>query len=112
MGLTATATVETVASIANELMLEEGSDSVIKDTPLPNNLVLSISKDKNRDNALINLLHGERFKNCNSIIVYCIRREECERIASFIRTNFQVIKILTSYKSNKKNVFILLIFLN
>lgn len=91
MGLTATATISTVSSIANELMLEDDTNSVIKDTPLPDNLILSVSRDKNRDTALISLLKGNRFKNCSSIIIYCIRREECERIASFIRTNFQVI---------------------
>lgn len=30
-----------------------------------------------------------RFASCNSIIIYCTRREECERIASFIRTSLQ-----------------------
>lgn len=90
MGLTATATVSTVSSIANELMLDDDTNSVIKDIPLPNNLILSVSRDKNRDKALISLLNGNRFKNCCSIIIYCIRREECERIASLIRTAFQV----------------------
>lgn len=91
LGLTATATVSTVSSIASELMLNNDANSIIKDTPLPDNLMLSVSRDKDRDQALINLLNGNRFKNCTSIIVYCIRREECERIASFIRTAFQVI---------------------
>jgi ATP-dependent DNA helicase Q4 len=91
LGLTATATVSTVSSIAGELMLDDDPNSIIKDTPLPDNLMLSVSRDKDRDKALINLLNGNRFKNCRSIIIYCIRREECERIASFIRTTFQVI---------------------
>lgn len=94
LGLTATATISTVSSIANELMLEDDPNSIIKDIPLPDNLMLSVSRDKDRDKALISLLNGSRFKNCNSIIVYCIRREECERIASFIRTAFQVIKYI------------------
>ncbi|VVC29857.1 Helicase, C-terminal,Zinc finger, CCHC-type,DEAD/DEAH box helicase domain,P-loop containing [Cinara cedri] len=89
LGLTATATVSTVSSIASELMLADDPNTIIKDTPLPDNLMLSVSRDKNRDEALINLLNGNRFKNCSSIIVYCIRREECERIASLIRTAFQ-----------------------
>lgn len=89
LGLTATATVSTVSSIASELMLDNDPNSIIKDTPLPDNLMLSVSRDKDRDKALINLLNGNRFKNCRSIIIYCIRREECERIASFIRTTFQ-----------------------
>ncbi|XP_001944049.2 ATP-dependent DNA helicase Q4 [Acyrthosiphon pisum] len=89
LGLTATATISTVSSIASELMLDDDPNSIIKDTPLPDNLMLSVSRDKDRDKALINLLNGDRFKHCSSIIVYCIRREECERIASFIRTTFQ-----------------------
>jgi ATP-dependent DNA helicase Q4 len=93
LGLTATATVSTVSSIANELMLDDVTNSVIKDTPLPDNLILSVSRDKNRDKALISLLNGNRFKNCSSIIIYCIRREECERVASLIRIAFQVLYI-------------------
>lgn len=72
-------------------MLADDPNTIIKDTPLPDNLMLSVSRDKDRNGALINLLNGNRFKNCSSIIVYCIRREECERIASIIRTAFQVI---------------------
>lgn len=90
LGLTATATVSTVSSIASELMLDNDPHSIIKDTPLPDNLMLSVSRDKDRDKAIIHLLNGNRFKNCTSIIVYCIRRDECERIASLIRTAFQV----------------------
>lgn len=33
-----------------------------------------------------------RFSDFNSIIVYCIRREECERVAALLRTVFQVYK--------------------
>jgi len=97
LGLTATATISTVSSIASELMLDDDPNSIIKDTPLPDNLMLSVSRDKDRDKALINLLNGDRFKHCSSIIVYCIRREECERIASFIRTTFQVIFYIYIY---------------
>ena len=38
---------------------------------------------------MIELLKGERFRKLKSIIVYCIRREETERIASLIRTCLQ-----------------------
>lgn len=64
---------------------------VISDIPLPDNLILTLSKDENRDIALINLLAEETFKNFQSIIIYCTRRDECERIANKIRTFFQVI---------------------
>ena len=29
---------------------------------------------------------GERFTGCNSIIIYCTRREECTRISTLLRT--------------------------
>lgn len=88
-------------------MLDENPNSIIKDTPLPDNLILSVSRDKDRDKALINLLNGERFKNCSSIIVYCIRRDECERIASFIRTAFQVNNLKKTFLSLRSiNIYI------
>lgn len=113
MGLTATATASTVSSIASELMLDNNPNSIITDIPLPDNLMLSVSRDKDRDKALINLLNGNRFKNCSSIIVYCIRREECERIASFIRTAFQVIKLnkicFWQYKSKLSFIYLFIL---
>lgn len=36
--------------------------------------------------ALVSLLSGERFHKCTSIIVYCTRREETERLSSILRT--------------------------
>ncbi|XP_014486167.1 PREDICTED: ATP-dependent DNA helicase Q4 isoform X1 [Dinoponera quadriceps] len=89
LGLTATATRMTAASIARHLDLPDGVDGVVSDAPLPGNLVLSVSKDGNRDQALIALLRSERFHGCCSVIVYCTRREECARIAGFLRTSLQ-----------------------
>ena len=39
--------------------------------------------------ALIQLLQGERFTGCDSIIIYCTRRQQTERLATLIRTNLQ-----------------------
>ncbi|KAH8235064.1 hypothetical protein KR032_008305 [Drosophila birchii] len=86
LGLTATATLPTRVSIISHLGIADGERGVISDTPLPDNLVLSVSKDENRDAALLLLLNSERFEPCQSIIIYCTRRDECERIAGFIRT--------------------------
>ncbi|KAH8305279.1 hypothetical protein KR018_010320 [Drosophila ironensis] len=86
LGLTATATLPTRVSIISHLGIADGERGVISDTPLPDNLVLSVSKDANRDAALLQLLNSERFEPCQSIIIYCTRRDECERIAGFIRT--------------------------
>lgn len=89
LGLTATATLQTRNSIVRHLDISDGLDGIISDTPLPENLVLTISRDENRDRALIGLLRSERFENLQSIIIYCTRREECERIAGFLRTCLQ-----------------------
>lgn len=93
LGLTATATVPTRLSIINHLNITDGEKGVISDIPLPSNLFLSVSKDENRDAALLQLLLSKRFEVCHSIIVYCTRRDECERIACYLRTCLQDRKI-------------------
>lgn len=90
IGLTATATKATCASIVKHLSIPDGEQGVIKDIPLPENLILSVSCDEFRDQALVSLLQGKRFKSCQSIIIYCTRRDECERLACLIRTCLQV----------------------
>lgn len=89
LGLTATATAQTRASIVRQLAVPDGEKGIISDTPLPDNLILTVSKDKNRDRALMDLLRSERFASCSSIIVYCTRRDDCERIAGLLRTSLQ-----------------------
>lgn len=89
LGLTATATLQTRESIVYHLGIPDGLSGIISDTPLPDNLVLTISHDEYRDRALIALLHGERFASLQSIIIYCTRRDECERIAGYLRTLLQ-----------------------
>lgn len=42
-----------------------------------------------RDSALRNLLSCAPFDEFGSVIVYCTRREECERIASYLRTGIR-----------------------
>lgn len=89
LGLTATATLPTRISIITNLGITDGEQGVISDIPLPDNLILSVSKDENRDHALLELLLSKRFEACYSIIIYCTRRDECERIAAFLRTCLQ-----------------------
>lgn len=89
LGLTATATAQTRASIVRQLAVPDGVRGIISDTPLPDNLILTVSKDKQRDRALIDLLRSERFASCASIIIYCTRRDDCERIAGLLRTSLQ-----------------------
>ena len=57
---------------------------------LPGNLTLTVSRDMERDRALVSMLaDGGSLAECESVIVYCTRREECERLATFIRTHLQ-----------------------
>lgn len=90
LGLTATATRTTAESIIRHLDMDDGMAGVISDVPLPRNLILTVSKDENKDQALIALLKSERFRECDSVIVYCLRREECARIAGLLRISLQV----------------------
>ncbi|KAL1117118.1 hypothetical protein AAG570_004446 [Ranatra chinensis] len=90
LGLTATATVSTVKSIIQQFGIPPSDkEAVISDTPLPDNLLLSVSTDEDRDCALLSLLSSERFSKCSSIIVYCTRREQCDRVAVLLRTALQ-----------------------
>ncbi|XP_055373267.1 ATP-dependent DNA helicase Q4 [Condylostylus longicornis] len=89
LGLTATATLQTKQSIIRHLEIKDEKSGIISDIPLPDNLILSISVESNRESALMQILRSERFEPCQSIIIYCTRRDECERIAGFIRTCMQ-----------------------
>lgn len=102
LGLTATATRATCDSIIDHLQIPDGRNGIISDRPLPNNLRLSVSKDGNRDNALLSLLLSEQFSEFKSIIIYCIRRQECERVASFLRTSLKHQAPQTNTKSKKR----------
>jgi len=56
LGLTATATMETVMHIGDHLMLKDYKQDTIKGTILPPNLNLSVSRDREREQVrLINL---------------------------------------------------------
>lgn len=72
------------------LKIPDGLSGVISDIPIPDNLLLTVSKEENKDAALIRLLKSDRFTAFDSIIVYCSRRDECERVAKNLRTVFQV----------------------
>ena len=49
LGLTATATLTTAASVAQHLGIHDYQEATIRGTPVPDNLLLSVSKDENRD---------------------------------------------------------------
>ncbi|XP_032112407.1 ATP-dependent DNA helicase Q4 isoform X4 [Sapajus apella] len=85
LGLTATATRRTASDVAQHLAVAE-DPGFHGPAPVPANLHLSVSMDRDTDQALLTLLQGERFRNLDSIIIYCNRREDTERVAALLRT--------------------------
>ncbi len=49
LGLTATATMSTAMSVAQHLGIQDPEASTIRGTPVPDNLLLSVSRDDDRD---------------------------------------------------------------
>ncbi|XP_030644288.1 ATP-dependent DNA helicase Q4 [Chanos chanos] len=89
LGLTATATLSTALDIARHLDIGDQDGIAVRSAAVPPNLHLSVSMDRDKDQALVSLLKGERFGALESIIVYCTRREETSRIAALLRTCLQ-----------------------
>ncbi|XP_035132912.1 ATP-dependent DNA helicase Q4 isoform X4 [Callithrix jacchus] len=85
LGLTATATRRTASDVAQHLAVAE-EPGLHGPAPVPANLHLSVSMDRDTDQALLTLLQGKRFRNLDSIIIYCNRREDTERVAALLRT--------------------------
>jgi ATP-dependent DNA helicase Q4 len=88
LALTATASRATSFAISKCLTINPDSD-VIGATKVPENLILSVSCETNKEAALIKLLKTSTFRNLPSLIVYCNRRDETENVASIIRTSMQ-----------------------
>ncbi|XP_025121432.3 ATP-dependent DNA helicase Q4 isoform X2 [Bubalus bubalis] len=85
LGLTATATRSTALDVAWHLGVTE--ESVLRGpATIPDNLHLSVSSDRDPDQALVTLLQSDRFRAQGSIIIYCHRREDTERVAALLRT--------------------------
>ncbi|KAM6899998.1 ATP-dependent DNA helicase Q4 [Xenentodon cancila] len=89
LGLTATATLSTALDIAQHLDISDQDGIAVRSAAVPPNLNLSVSTDKEKDQALVSLLKGDRFGCLDSIIVYCTRREETVRVAALLRTCLQ-----------------------
>ncbi|NXH38451.1 RECQ4 helicase, partial [Dicaeum eximium] len=95
LGLTATATAATARDVAEHLGVRPENGIGIGTFGIPENLRLSVSVEFDPDQALLRLLrewNSENFGNCgdfgNSVIVYCTRREESERLAELIQREF------------------------
>ncbi|XP_058233222.1 ATP-dependent DNA helicase Q4 isoform X1 [Hemibagrus wyckioides] len=96
LGLTATATLSTALDIAHHLGISDREGIAVRSAAVPHNLQLSVSMDRDKEQALVSLLKGERFGALESIIVYCTRREETSRIAALLRTCLQGVMLKES----------------
>lgn len=101
LGLTATATKSTAFAIARSLTINPDND-VIGSTTIPDNLILSVSHEKNKNQALIELLQSKTFRVMPSIIIYCSRRDQTEILATNIRTAMQNYSSTMSPPERKK----------
>ncbi|XP_072781199.1 ATP-dependent DNA helicase Q4 isoform X2 [Taeniopygia guttata] len=94
LALTATATVATARDVAENLGIPKGTPNVGA-FGIPENLRLSVSVEEDVDQAVLRILrqwNAENFGNSgdfgNSVIVYCKRRQESERLAELIQREF------------------------
>lgn len=103
LGLTATASQTTIKSIISHINVPDGASGVIRNPALPDNLCLSVSIEKDKDKALVSYLLSDQIMQFNAIIVYCHRRDECERVAAVLRSCLQEIgKVNMESKKNKR----------
>ncbi|KAK5854998.1 hypothetical protein PBY51_005140 [Eleginops maclovinus] len=100
LGLTATATLSTALDIARHLNINDKDGIAVRSAAVPPNLHLSVSMDREKDQALVSLLKGDRFGCLDSIIVYCTRREETTRISALLRTCLQGVILKESKYKN------------
>uniref|UniRef100_A0A674I039 DNA 3'-5' helicase n=1 Tax=Terrapene triunguis TaxID=2587831 RepID=A0A674I039_9SAUR len=103
LGLTATATLATAQDVAHHLGIREEEGIAVRSAAVPPNLHLSVSTDRDKDQALVSLLQGERFGGLDSVIVYCTRREETARIAALIRTRLQGVTLRESAPAEEQH---------
>uniref|UniRef100_A0A8C7PRQ0 DNA 3'-5' helicase n=1 Tax=Oncorhynchus mykiss TaxID=8022 RepID=A0A8C7PRQ0_ONCMY len=99
LGLTATATLSTALDIAQNLGITDQDGVAVRSAAVPNNLQLSVSMDRDKDQALVCLLKGERFGSLESVIIYCTRREETTRISALLRTCLQGVLLKESNRT-------------
>ncbi|XP_068127156.1 ATP-dependent DNA helicase Q4 isoform X2 [Hyperolius riggenbachi] len=102
LGLTATATLSTAQDVARHLGISHGEETPLQLAGIPRNLHLSVSMDQDRDQALVALLKGDRFGCLDSVIIYCTRREETQRLAALLRTCLQGVLVKPSVSEEQE----------
>ncbi|KAM8840719.1 ATP-dependent DNA helicase Q4 isoform 2-T2 [Spinachia spinachia] len=100
LGLTATATLSTAMDIARHLDITDEDGIAVRSAAVPPNLQLSVSMDREKDQALVSLLKGDRFGCLDSVIVYCTRRQETTRVAALLRTCLNGVLVKENKETN------------
>ncbi|XP_031722181.1 ATP-dependent DNA helicase Q4 [Anarrhichthys ocellatus] len=103
LGLTATATLSTALDIARHLDITDRDGIAVRSAAVPPNLQLSVSMDRDKDQALVSLLKGDRFGCLDSIIVYCTRREETTRVSALLRTCLNGVLVRENKQTNSSS---------
>ncbi|NXQ35385.1 RECQ4 helicase, partial [Alaudala cheleensis] len=103
LGLTATATAATARDVAQHLGIPPENGIAIGAAGIPENLRLSVSMDPDRDQALLWLLGSGPLAWAGSVLVYCTRREESERLAELIRRELPPIPAPEPTGKRRKN---------
>jgi hypothetical protein len=85
LGLTATATATTEASIVRHMRLTD--EAVLRTDPIPSNLRLGCSKVEGRREELVRFLKYHPNFSKGPAIVYCMRQGDTESLAALLRTN-------------------------
>ncbi|NXF81551.1 RECQ4 helicase, partial [Sclerurus mexicanus] len=88
LALTATATAATARDVCQHLGIPEDSRITAGSGVIPENLQLSVSVERDRDEALLSLLRRDPFASMDSLLVFCTRREDTERVAALIQSHF------------------------
>uniref|UniRef100_A0A674EIC5 RecQ helicase-like 4 n=1 Tax=Salmo trutta TaxID=8032 RepID=A0A674EIC5_SALTR len=91
--------VRSALDIAQHLDITDQDGIAVRSAAVPHNLQLSVSMDRDKDQALVSLLKGERFGSLESVIVYCTRRGEMTRISALLRTCLQGVLLKESNRT-------------
>ena len=99
IGVTATASKHTMKDMGSTL--DVSPERMFHDVRIPSNLRISVSCDSHRMQSLVDLLDKEPFKSFPSILIYCTKRNDCDAVASHLRTVFGSQDLAESYHAGK-----------
>lgn len=88
LALSGTATVKTISSLCRSLEIEP--ENVVRGPVLRRNLLITVSVESKRKEALGKLLMSAPHKDFKAIIVYCMRQRDTDEVAGYLRTAFQL----------------------